>query len=307
MANYAAFQIAGMSVENGDTSAAGILIGLLMWMFLLPEGFVDDAAGGGPGIVCPPCQEWGWDGFVFRCMGCEADCPGCAWCDSSIPQCKSLCLPSECKTCNICVNCKVCGNDPNKFCCSGTPSGHCCPTGTTCCNGSCCDPNNYEICKNDICVVAKPTNMRQTYVEDLGNGVLHFVYDWNSTTGDKADLYNCKVREKVDYPGGNPYYWPSPPWAGGYHVDNPTLLPNPPGPATAGHGEDYHSPGTLTPPYQPASFSATQVYQYCGPSGNWETLLSIGSIQRFVIDEGGGLWRYSIIKSGAYAEIFPLP
>jgi hypothetical protein len=27
-----------MSVENGDTSAAGILIGLLMWMFLLPEG-----------------------------------------------------------------------------------------------------------------------------------------------------------------------------------------------------------------------------------------------------------------------------
>jgi hypothetical protein len=36
------------------------------------------------------------------------------------------------------------------------------------------------------------------------------------------------------------------------------------------------------------------------------TLLDVGSIQRFVTGEGD-LWRYSITKSGAYAEIFPLP
>jgi hypothetical protein len=146
-------------------------------------------------------------------------------------------------------------------------------------------------------------------VEDQG-GTLHFEYEWDSTTGDLADLYNCSVREKVDYPGGNPYYWPSPPWVGG--VFNPTILPDPPIPASYGGAVDNHSPPAFKKPYQNASVSATQVYQYhCGPSccmGNddWETLLSIGSIQRFVTGDGT-LWRYSIIKSGAYAEIFPLP
>jgi len=148
---------------------------------LLLSPFVDDAVGGGPGPTCSPCEYWGWDGFVFRCKGCEADCPGCSWCDSSIPRCKSICLPSECKTCNICVNCKVCGNDPNRFCCNGLccdprrcedcnatthrcqpcggvtgahccdngPAGHehyCCDKGKTCCNGNCCDPCQCQDC-----------------------------------------------------------------------------------------------------------------------------------------------------------------
>lgn len=152
--------------------------------------------------------------------------------------------------------------------------------------------------------------MHQTYVEEIADGVLFFIYEWDSTTGDLADLGNCMVREKVDYPGGNPYYWPSPPWDG--NVPNPTILPVPPILATVGVGYDIHSPPTFKKPYVAASVSANQVYQYhCGPlccMGNdtWETLLSIGPIQRFVTGDGD-LWRYSIIKSGAYAEIFPLP
>jgi hypothetical protein len=153
--------------------------------------------------------------------------------------------------------------------------------------------------------------MRQTYVEDLGNGVLYFEYLWDSTTGDSNDLGNCRVGEKVDYPGGNPYYWPSPPWSGSN--PNPVLGSMP---ATWGGCSDTHSSKPFIKPYQAASVIATQIEQYhCGPvccmgdvsdRSNWETLLSIGSIQRWVTGEGD-LWRYSIVKSGAYAEIFPLP
>jgi len=117
------------------------------------------------------------------------------------------------------------------------------------------------------------------------------------------------VGEKVDYPGGDPYYWPSPPWSG----SNPNpALGNMPG--TWGGCTDTHGYKAFTKPYQAASFSATQIEQYhCSPCmgdvsdrSNWATLESIGSIQRFVTGEGD-LWRYSIIKCGAYAEIFPLP
>ena len=152
--------------------------------------------------------------------------------------------------------------------------------------------------------------MHQVSVEDLGNGVLRFKYKWDSTTGDLADLGNCSIREKVDYPGGNPYQWPSPPW--GLEicaVPNPTLAPNPPIPGTDGALQDTHGAcPNFTIPYQAASFVAMQVYQYqCSCMENWETLLGIGPIYRFVTGEEGGLWRYSIIKSGEYAEIFPLP
>jgi hypothetical protein len=152
--------------------------------------------------------------------------------------------------------------------------------------------------------VAKPTNMHQTKWKDLGGGTLYFEYKWESTSGDLNDLAGCSVREKVDYPGGNPYYFPSPPWDG--DVDNPTLRPDPPIPATDGNLVDTHSPPDFKKPYCAAYFCATQEYQYRPCVGNWETLLSIGSIDRFVTPEGV-LWRYTIFKSGAYAEIFPIP
>jgi len=201
--------------------------------------------------------------------------------------------------CLACIDdeCVVCEDNPCKFCCDGQ---------------ECCDQTNCEICKDSGCERAVPTNMRETYSEDRGGGVLHFEYAWDSTTGDLNDLGNCFEGEKVDYPGGgDTYYWPSPPW--NCSSPNPTTATNP---ATWGGSQDNHYPGNLTRPYQIASFTSTQVYQYhCGPTccmgdvsdrSNWETLLSIGPIMRFVIDEDG-VWRYSIIKSGEYAEILPLP
>jgi hypothetical protein len=154
--------------------------------------------------------------------------------------------------------------------------------------------------------------MYETYVEEISDGVLFFIYDWESTTGDKNDLINCSIREKVDYQGcGNPCYWPLPPWA--CYTDNPEFGNT--GSATSNEMYDFHWPGNLPGPYQNASVIAEQEYQYhCGPNccmgpDEWCPLLEIGPIMRFVT--GGeepfpDLWRYSIIKSGAYAEIFPL-
>jgi len=285
------------------------------------------------------------------CLGeecCGSKCCNGVCCDVDRPCCNGVCCDSGyCCGGDICCEGKKCCTQPDPYCCEtdetccdgtccdsatkkccddigGQGDGYCCDANEICCEGNCCDPDcefccsgtccdetNCEICKNDNCIRAVPTNFHQTHAEDLGNGVLYFEYGWDSTTGDVADLGNCHVGEKVDYPDGNPYYFPSPPWSGG--TPNPVLGSMP---ATWGGCSDTQSPPPFKKPYQAASFTATQIQQYhCGPDccmgdvsdrSNWETLLSIGSIIR-VVSSDGPYWRYSITKSGEYAEIFPLP
>ena len=162
--------------------------------------------------------------------------------------------------------------------------------------------DNYPECTDgtrDVCV-ADVTNFHEVYREERENGQLYFEYEWDSTSGNLAHLAGCKVGEKVDYPGGNPYYWPYPPWI--EDSDNPTILEVD---ATIGHGSDTHYTGSFITPYQNATFTASQIYRAKSCSGSYTTLMGSISISRYVT--GGGPWRYSIIKSGAYAEIFPLP
>ena len=320
-----------------------LFYGLIIVMALLLNVIANDALGSGP--TCGPCDTYDFDGYTggWRCGGCIVDCGRCYTCNTSTnpPSCKDKCKSKDCKWCNDCSvgcisrcdpnqcetcdgngGCPVCDGNENQFCCNGTcydrrtqkccwndatQSGYICDIDCkSCCNGSCCNYRNCEICKNGSCIEARPTNMRETYVEDQG-GTLYFEYAWDSTTGDMGDLYNCEVREKVDYPGGDPYYWPSPPWDG--WVYNPTLLPDPPIPAVFSELADTHSPPARRKPYCNECVCATQVYQYrCAPSfcTAWNTLLDIGSICRFVSGEDP-TWRYSITKSGHYADIFPLP
>ncbi|MCX5632449.1 MAG: hypothetical protein NTW93_02045 [Phycisphaerae bacterium] len=258
----------------------------------------EDCNNGSCESRCRPenCAECDGSGSCVVCDGdpnktcCNGSCCNNLSCeDCNNGQCESRCRPENCAECDGQGHCKVCNDDPHKFCCEG----------------SCCNCENCDMCKNGSCVPAKPTNLHCVYVQDLGDGRLYFRYEWDSTTGDLGDLGNSAVREKVDYPGGSPYYWPSPPWIG--WVPNPTIAPNPPIPGTYGLMSDTHSPPGFTTPYQTASVTAMQVYQYiCGCKEDWDTLLSIGPIYRFVTQDGP-YWRYSILKSGAYAEIFPLP
>jgi hypothetical protein len=148
--------------------------------------------------------------------------------------------------------------------------------------------------------IAAPTNFRETNVRDLGDGRLQFTYAWDSTSGNLWDLAGCMVGEKVDYPGGNPYVWPAP-WV--CSSDNPSISDVE---GINGGIIDTHHHGDPTQPYSAAWFTATQVYRRTDCQGNYALLMGPISIYR-IISSGGPLWRYSIIKSGAYAEIFPLP
>ena len=281
---------------------------------------------------CPPCWSNWPDCDVWDCNAGE-DCCDTANCETCIDNtCKvcsgdpnQVCCDGSCCdtsiNCQTCVegNCVSCDGDPDLLCCDHItcydPNDlQCCGygDGTTCkndcelcCEDKCCDLTNCEICKNGNCLRAIPTNMRQTYVEDQGGGVLYFEYVWESTTGDINDLFNCTVGERVDYPGSDdPYQWPLP-WDN-VKTPNPTVLYVS---AIWGEATDTHSPAYVHSPYQNAGFSAEQIYWYhCGPSccmeeNEYETLLDIGPIMRWITGEDD-IWRYSIMKSGAYAEFF---
>jgi len=114
----------------------------------------------------------------------------------------------------------------------------------------------------------------------LGVEWLHFEYAWDSSSGKLSDLTGsgCTVYENVSYPGGNPFLWPSPPYATGSRTPNPTILPSPPVPGADGSLQDTHSPKPFLKPYRPATFSATQYYQYSCTCGNANNIDLAGPI-----------------------------
>jgi hypothetical protein len=154
-------------------------------------------------------------------------------------------------------------------------------------------------------VGAHPVNFRPLDGYDAGGGVLHFDYAWDSSTTHLADLSGCSVQEKVDYPGGNPYTWPSPPW--NTATPNPALAPNPPMSGTVGGASDDHGTGKLVSPYTAIYFIATQNYRYQCGTGSWIVLYGPLSITRNVSKNTNGSFKYSINKGGVFATIDPLP
>ena len=172
-------------------------------------------------------------------------------------------------------------------------------------------------CKEGICECARPTNFRQIGSGvDVGGGILHFEYEWESTTGDLSDLSDCEVGEHVVYPGPpGTFHWPRPPWGILARTPNPTVKWKD---ADAGVMEDNHSnkplrrPITILSP-QGASFSATQTYRYrCQCLGNTPIDLTgpgagPHTITRTVSRNPDGTFRYEIEKLGDTAEVDPIP
>lgn len=143
---------------------------------------------------------------------------------------------------------------------------------------------------------AVPTNLRQTAGNDAGGGVLHFEYAWDSSTGRLADLSDCEVGERVDYPGfENPPFSP---------VANPTIIWLP---GTNGAMQDNHGNSLLRKPYKNATLTATQYYRYRVSGGTPVNLMGPIAIVREVIRKPDGNYKYRITKSGISAQIDPLP
>lgn len=157
-----------------------------------------------------------------------------------------------------------------------------------------------------------PTNFRVTYSGDAGNGDLHVIVAWASTSGDTDDLSDCTVGETVTYPGtSNPYKWPSPPFPVESTI-NPTTST---AAATLGSGTDDHDiPGNppFVLPYSASSFDALQTYWYsCSNVNNGAqvTLWGPNTIARSVSINGNSGWKFTVSETGISnsAMINPLP
>jgi hypothetical protein len=179
--------------------------------------------------------------------------------------------------------------------------------------------NRTKTCPNTVKTVnqsisascAVPNNFQQESGYADSSGILHFTYTWSSSSGNLPDLASsgCTVNENVSYPGGDPYYWKSPPYQAGSSTPNPTIAPVPPVPGANGSANDTHSHPPFQGPYQADSFTATQYYQYCCTCNNSSNVPLAGpiSIARSVSQNADGTWKYTITKSGVVGHISPLP
>jgi hypothetical protein len=149
-------------------------------------------------------------------------------------------------------------------------------------------------------------------------GAMTFGYDWESTSGNKNDLFNginrCYVGEIVNYPGGeNPWPWPYP------FPD--VASPNPTRRFIDGNlsGGDTQWPGSPQiqsfrgPPWYdlPKSFLASQSYKWActctgGVGNNFQLTTFPGFdsnlIQRSVFELGGAHY-YSVSKYSYYLDL----
>ena len=171
-----------------------------------------------------------------------------------------------------------------------------------------CPSTPVTLTGNETCYVgAHPVNFRQTAAYALAGGTLEFDYAWDSSTGNLGDLSSCTVSERVTYPGtGSPYTWPRPPWQTA--TPNPTIAPTPPINGTDGAAMDDNYSGTFLKPYQAATFTATQTFNFsCGTGTLAGTLFGPLNIVRTVSKNPDGSFEYVIAKSGEQNSINPLP
>ena len=156
---------------------------------------------------------------------------------------------------------------------------------------------------SDSCGCAIPTGFPQD------TGARHeprrprFNYVWGSSTGDLADIANCKVREHVTYDAPLGKFTFPPPFD--LEVDNPTTVEA----EDEGMLEDTHLPPDFDGILQRVSVSAEQSYQFscpCHENGGWVDIAGPYQIDRHVAPNSSGGWMYTITKDGATATIDPL-
>jgi len=168
-----------------------------------------------------------------------------------------------------------------------------------------------------------PENFRRisTICNPMINGVLEFIYTWDSESGNPDDLNGIIIGEWVDYPGDNlEYEFSSPPYTL-CKTDDPyielkiigtdifTQLPDR---QRIPCGVFYKPVNILDIP-RSDNFTATQYYWFRDPifmntTFNWQDASSYDilmgplSIYRFVYKDTNG-WRYRVEKHGCQGEM----
>lgn len=166
---------------------------------------------------------------------------------------------------------------------------------------------NASINSYTVTVHAQPYNFHQTYVGDNGNGTLSFTYQWLSTDGKLGDIgAGCVVHEFVTYSGPDPFVFPAP-FTGA--SPNPTVLPDPPQPGSAGVIYDDQLMVSTAKPYQSASAISTQKWEYDDSDTGEKDVIVPGpdsgplTITRTITVRPPYIpyWWYSVNKNGSTA------
>ena len=111
-------------------------------------------------------------------------------------------------------------------------------------------PVSFQVTPTSSCAV--PVNFRASE-SGLPDGTLHFIYQFDSSTGSQGALSGCTVGETVFYPGSqNPYVLPLPM---AQTSVNPTVLS---ASGSNGYAPDNNKPpASYKTPYVSAHFQAT--------------------------------------------------
>lgn len=159
---------------------------------------------------------------------------------------------------------------------------------------------------------AVPINFRCTSVIAHSDGTLEYHYTWESSTGNMADLVDCKVKERVSYEGNSTgiyiydnsrnrvVYSPPAPFSAVYL--DPEIYADFPG--EAGYLDDDHFPGDINAPYVAATYGSTQYYIYTDetmdPTNPNEYAVLAGPIDIVrTVWAPGANWVYEITKYDA--------
>jgi hypothetical protein len=141
-----------------------------------------------------------------------------------------------------------------------------------------------------------PVNFRERNRSSASGDHLHFGYDWDSSSGDLADLSSCKLGEEVSY---FPNPAPSPPFDPYLFVGtNPIVKVFDNG--SKGFFDDEHLHANFVQPYREATVIARQMYWYkCPCAGDVFTIVAgPHDIVRTVSASPDGSWKYTISKQG---------
>jgi hypothetical protein len=155
---------------------------------------------------------------------------------------------------------------------------------------------------------AIPTQFRKVQGgDDIGDGRLHFIYWWESTSGNLNHLLGCFVEESVTHPT-DPFLWPAPfPDVQSSDFVRPIR-------GETGGLQDFHevpNPGPFRTPFFPNAVTRYQTYQFhcpCHQNDAVVPLMGPLEVTRTVWENppGYGNWYYTVSKTGSAATM-PLP
>lgn len=133
-----------------------------------------------------------------------------------------------------------------------------------------CTKNDDPADDDEFALCEVPVNFRERNRSSASGDQLHFTYEWESSSGNLADLRGCEVGEELRYVPGSP---PSPPFDSNFYTAATVVKKFKAG--SDGFFDDEHMHGNFVTPFRSATVTATQLYWYtCPCTGTFQVVLA---------------------------------